>query len=199
MKKINKVSQLKLLEFLNRISLFKSLDAREREMVAKIPNLVVLIAKDEVFIRKDHFDSDFYIVLNGEANISVNGQNVAVATPGHFIGEVGFICNEARSATVTAKTDIIAMRITRDLFDLLPIRVRESIKQKIINGLVERVTTQNSKIIDLEERVDVLEHELYPEKFEQKEEYDPDDLQIDESATEQKERDSHILDIKPVE
>lgn len=193
MKRINKVSRLKLLEFLNRISLFKALEPGERELVSKIPNLVVLIEKGDVFIKKDQFDSDFYIVLNGDADISVNGQNVATATAGHFIGEVGFICNEARSATVTATSDIIAMRITRDLFDLLPIKVRESIKQRIINGLVSRVTSQNTRIIDLEEKVDTLEHELYPEKFEQEE------ASKDEAAKAEPGRRSHVLDIKPVD
>ena len=155
-----------------------------------------MIEQGDVFIKKDHFDSDFYIVLNGEADITVNSQRVAEASSGDFIGEVGFICNEARSATVTAKTDIIAMRITRDLFDLLPIKVRESIKQKIINGLVERVTSQNTRILDLEEKVDTLEHELHPEKFEQEQQADEADPEPQESSPG---RTSHVLDIKPAE
>ena len=162
MKKISKVSKLKVLEFLNRVSLFKALEPGERELISRIPNLIVLIEAETAFIKKDQFDSDFYIVLNGEADISVNGQYVTTATSGHFIGEVGFICNEARSATVVAKTDVIAMRITRDLFDKLPLGVRESIKQKIINGLVDRVANQNGRIINLEEQVEKLEKELYP-------------------------------------
>ena len=162
MKKIGKVSKLKVLEFLNRVSLFKSLEPGERELISRIPNLIVLIESETVFIKKDQFDSDFYIVLNGEADITVNGQHVTTASSGDFIGEVGFICNEARSATVSAKTDVIAMRITRDLFDRLPLGVRESIKQKIINGLVERISNQNNRIINLEEHVEKLEKELYP-------------------------------------
>lgn len=162
MKRINKVSRLKLLEILNRIPLFKSLEPSEREIVAGIPNLVVLIEAESVFIKKGQMDSDFYILLNGEADITLDGQYIATATPGQFIGEVGFICNEPRSATVTATQEIIAMRITRDLFDLFPLKVREGIKQKIINGLVERVTSQNSKIVDLEEQVEDLQEQLAP-------------------------------------
>lgn len=181
MKNIDKVSKLKLLEFLNRISLFKALEPAERKLIADIPNLVVLIEMDDVFIKKDHFDSDFYILLNGEADISVDGQHITTAKPGHFIGEVGFICNEPRSASVKANTDIIAMRITRDLFDLLPLKVRETVKQRIINGLVERVAKQNTKIIHLEEQVTELEEQLYPE------------------GKEEQSDSSHVLDIKPAE
>ena len=181
MKSVSKISKLKLLEFLNRISLFKSLAPKERELIADIPQLVVVIEDGDTFIKKGQFDSDFYIILNGEADISIDGQYVASAKPGHFIGEVGFICNEPRSATVTARSDIIAMRITRDLFDLLPIKVRESVKQKIINGLVERVAKQNTKIIDLEEQVVDLQEQLGPD-----EDSEP-------------ESEGHVLDIKPVD
>ena len=176
MKSVSKVSKLKLLEFLNRISLFKSLEPQERQLIANIPNLVVVIQGDDTFIKKGKYDSDFYILLNGEADISIDGQHITYAKPGDFIGEVGFICNEPRSASVTALTDIIAMRITRDLFDLLPIKVRESIKQKIINGLVVRVAKQNSKIISLEEEVTDLQLQLDPNQ----------------------EGEGHVLDIKPV-
>ena len=177
MKSVSKVSKLKLLEFLNRLTLFKSLEPQERKLIADIPNLIVVITAGDTFIRKGHFDSDFFILLNGEASITIDGQHIADASQGHFIGEVGFICNEPRSATVTANTDIIAMRITRDLFDLLPIKVRESIKQKIINGLVERVSKQNGKIIELEEQVDDLQAQLEPEP----------------------ESEGHVLDIKPID
>lgn len=190
MKKISNISKLKLLEFLNRIPLFKNLDANERKTVSNIPDLVVMIEKGNVFIKQNHLDSDFYILLNGEAEVTVDKQFIAKTTAGNFIGEVGFICNEPRSATVTAKTDIIALRVTRDLFDMLPLKVRESIKQKIINGLVDRVSKQNVKIIKLVEQVDVLELKLDPQRDSNK--------QAASGNTENKQDDgiAHVLNIK---
>lgn len=153
MKRINKVSKLKLVEFLNRIPLFTGLSAIERNDIANLPNLVVLIDKNEVFIKKDQQDSSFFILLNGEVTVSMNKKKVAVVGPGQFIGEVGFMCNEPRSATVTANDEVIALRINKELFDKLPIKLREGIKNKIIAGLVDRVVVQNNKIVDLEEKV----------------------------------------------
>lgn len=154
MKYINKISKLKLLEFLNRINLFKSLTPKDREAIASLPNLVALIEKDSTFIKKNEYDSSFYIILNGEVMV-MNGEKViATVGDGHFVGEVGFICNEPRSATVKAKVDVIALKITKELFDLLPIKVREGIKEKIIAGLVTRVATQNTKISTLENELE---------------------------------------------
>lgn len=184
MKKINNISKLKLLEFLNRIPLFKSLEPHDRQTVANIPNIVVLIEQGNMFIKQGQLDSDFYIILNGEAEITVDKQFIATTTSGNFIGEVGFICNEARSASVKAITEIIALRVTRDLFDVLPLRVKESIKQKIINGLVTRVSKQNGKIISLEEQVDSLELQLNPDR----------DKKPEETSTNNDSK--HVLNIK---
>lgn len=157
MKRISNVSKLKLLEFLNRVDLFKALSPRDRNEIAHLPNLVVMIEKDEVFIKRGEYDSSFYILLSGEASVTVKNNHIANVGPGHFIGEVGFICNEPRSATVTSLSEIIGLRITKDLFDKLPVKVRIGIESKIIAGLVERVTEQNKKIVDLEDKVAIYE------------------------------------------
>lgn len=153
MKRINNVSKLKLIEFLNRVPLFKGLSPRERDEVAALPRLVVLLERNETFIKRGDYDSSFYILLNGEAEVTIQKKHVATVSPGHFIGEVGFMCNEPRSATVTSVSEIIALRITKELFDKLPIKVREGIKNKIISGLVDRVVNQNTRIVDLEDQV----------------------------------------------
>mgnify|MGYP000026182042 CR=1 FL=1 len=185
MKRINSVSRLKLLEFLNRVPLFKGLNPREREEVASMPKLVVLLERDEVFIKKGEYDSSFYILLNGEAEVTIQQKHVATVTPGHFIGEVGFICNEPRSASVRSISEVIALRITKEVFDKLPIKVREGIKNKIISGLVQRVVSQNEKIVDLEEKIAEYEPEQSNEEAEAEQEDNVEDL-----------RTPHPIDVK---
>jgi len=178
LKRINKVSKLKLLEFLNRVPLFKGLTPREREEIAGLPRLVVLLEHGEVFIKKGEYDSSFYIILNGDAEVTIQNRHIADISPGHFIGEVGFMCQEPRSATVTALTELIALRITKELFDKLPIKVREGIKNKIISGLVARIDCQNTKIVDLEEKIAEYEPEETDEEPDQEQGDDADNLRI---------------------
>jgi CRP-like cAMP-binding protein len=159
MKRIKNISQLKLLEILNRISIFKSLQPTDRSELASMPHLVVFIEKEVTFISKGDYGSTFFILLNGEVNVSTSKKHIATVGPGHFIGEVGFICNETRSASVTTKTDVIAMRISSELFEQLPIRVREIIKNKIITGMANRITKQNNRIVELEEKTDAIKVE----------------------------------------
>ena len=185
MKRINKVSKLKLVEFLNRIPLFSGLSGSERNDIANLPNLVVLIDKDEVFIKKGEQDSSFFILLNGEVTVTMDQKPVATVGPGHFIGEVGFMCQEPRSATVKASSEVIALRITKELFDKLPIKVREGIKNKIISGLVDRIVAQNVKIVDLEEKIAEYEPEQSNEEAEAEQEDNVEDL-----------RTPHPIDVK---
>jgi CRP/FNR family cyclic AMP-dependent transcriptional regulator len=159
MKRIKNISQLKLLEILNRIPIFKSLQPTDRSELASMPNLVVFIEKDVTFINRNEHGSTFFILLNGEVNVSTSKKHIATVGPGDFIGEVGFICNETRSASVTTINDVIAMRITSELFEQLPIKVREIIKNKIITGMANRITKQNNKIIELEEKTNVIKVE----------------------------------------
>ncbi|MDC2891136.1 hypothetical protein [Psychrosphaera algicola] len=77
MKRINNVSKLKLVEFLNRVDLFKALSPRERNEIANLPNLVVMIEQNEIFIRRGEHDSSFYILLSGDVSVTINKKHVA--------------------------------------------------------------------------------------------------------------------------
>jgi CRP-like cAMP-binding protein len=77
-----------------------------------------------------------------------SGEELTHVSAGDFVGETGFIGNNARSASVIAETDIIALKFTRKTFKVLPIRVREIIKDHIIEGLVLRVEELNLKVVE---------------------------------------------------
>jgi len=149
MKIITNTSKLKLLEILNRIELFDALEASQRNLLADIPDLIVFIEAKSTFIKAGELDTTFYILLNGTATILDNKSHITDVNAGDFIGEVGFICNEKRSATVTAKTDILSMRISQEIFISLPMAIRERIKDKIIKGLTKRIKSQNQLLISL--------------------------------------------------
>lgn len=152
----NHVSQLKLMEILNRLRLFKSLSPIERELISETPNLLYIIPKNEVFITYAQQDDSFYILLNGSAKVTRHKKVISKLFPGDFIGEVGFICNEPRSASVTACSTVLVMKINRDIFLKLPSSIRERVKDKIILGLVERINKQSNKISQYESILTII-------------------------------------------
>ena len=98
--------------------------------------------------------------MAGKAEVSHRAHKIGELVPGQFIGEVGFICKEPRSATVTASTDIALMLINAEDFRRLPSRIRESIKDRIISGLVERVSGMNDNIIRYDDEIDELKEKI---------------------------------------
>ncbi len=142
-------NKLKLLEIFNRIPLFKSLVQREREQVLNAGCTIESAPAGKSFIIEGTHSPVFYVVLSGSALVQHNGYQVGTIEPGQFIGEVGFICSEARTATVIARNDMLLLKINRQNFQSLPIKIRESIKDKVIEGLVDRTSMQNRQIAKL--------------------------------------------------
>ena len=144
------MSKLKLIEIMARIPVFKTLTPGERSQVLDTGAKFLSICPDNSFIIEGSQGPSFYIILSGQATVRQDGHNVATLTSGQFIGEVGFICNEPRTATVVSLTEMLVLKINRDCFRQLPIKIREDVKDRVISGLVGRVTRQNKHIIALQ-------------------------------------------------
>jgi len=160
------MNKIKLMEILARIPLFKNLSPAERDVVQNMVRNIKRYPQGKVFIKEGAHEPFFYIILAGKADVSTRGHKIGELISGQFIGEVGFICSEPRSATVSAGTDIALMLINSEDFRRLPARIRESIKDRIISGLVERVSGMNNntiryedEIVELKEKVDEYEND----------------------------------------
>jgi CRP/FNR family cyclic AMP-dependent transcriptional regulator len=87
--------------------------------------------------------ADVFVVLSGEAEISVEGQNgerqvLGVLGRAGAFGEMSSLTGELRSATVTAKSDVEALVITDATFDRLRER-RPQIAVALVRVLAKRL------------------------------------------------------------
>lgn len=153
------VSKLKLLEIANRVPLFKALSVYEKEQIISMKDIVNIIKKGTKFIIFGEQDDKFYILLSGTASVIKKDREIAEIQGGQFVGEVGFICGDPRTASIIAKTDLITFCIDREKFSHLPIRLRDKIKDRVINGLVDRVEHMNDEIEQLTRSVEAFDTE----------------------------------------
>ncbi|HEY3240894.1 MAG TPA: cyclic nucleotide-binding domain-containing protein [Acidimicrobiia bacterium] len=91
------------LEHLARVPLFSACNKMELKNLAKRTNDIKVDA-GQVIIREHQGAYEFFIVFDGQAEVTREGKRVAVIGPGDFFGELALLDRGLRNATVTALT-----------------------------------------------------------------------------------------------
>ena len=99
-----------LVETLSRLSLFADLPYPQVEALAHTFTEEVF-AEGQRVIREGMTGSGFYVILDGEANVVISGQERARLTRGDFFGEISILTDELPTADVTATTMLRCLTI----------------------------------------------------------------------------------------
>lgn len=142
-----KISDLKLLELLNRIPFFKHFSTNERTAFFASSLTFLQCRKGEDIIREGTNLTDFFILLSGSATVFINhGKDpVAKVSAGYFIGEGAFVMNRPRTATVRTDTETFVIKLDQAALKRFPASIREKLKDQIINGMAMRLTDMNTR------------------------------------------------------
>jgi CRP/FNR family transcriptional regulator, cyclic AMP receptor protein len=88
---------------LARLSLFADLTRPQLEVLAHSFDEEVFAAGQRV-IRQDVSGGGFYVILDGEAQVIIDGKERARLTRGDFFGEISLLTDDAPTADVVATT-----------------------------------------------------------------------------------------------
>ncbi|MBB1292848.1 MAG: CRP/FNR family cyclic AMP-dependent transcriptional regulator [Pseudoalteromonas rhizosphaerae] len=141
MKLIEHIPLIKQMEILNRLSFFREFSLNERQVLLESFSHLYLINKDRFVFKQFDNDKQLYIVLSGAIVVFKHSHLMDLGTiePGEFIGEGAFINNREHSTSARAKSDTIVLAITSEALIRLPNVIREKIKDRIIEGMSERI------------------------------------------------------------
>jgi len=104
------------LDRLAAIPLFAEADRRQLERVASLCT-EVRVPSGRTLCREGEPGQEFFVVEEGEATVTVGGSDVATLRAGDFFGELALLDGEARTATVTATTDMQLIVLTAGEFN----------------------------------------------------------------------------------
>jgi CRP/FNR family transcriptional regulator, cyclic AMP receptor protein len=90
-----------------------------------------------VLAREGDFGSEFFVIDAGTAEVTRGGETIAELGAGDFFGEMALLEKDRRTATVTAKTPMSLIVMTRSNFRMLN-RVQPEVHATVAKAIAER-------------------------------------------------------------
>jgi CRP-like cAMP-binding protein len=130
-------SQDTKVEALKRAPLFADLSKEDLGELAKRTDDLDFTA-GKVLCKEGESGGEFYVIMDGEAEVTRRGKPVATLGEGEFFGEVSLVQDVPRNATVTASTPLRCFVLTRGRF-LHLLDDQPGFDRKIMHALAKRL------------------------------------------------------------
>ncbi len=118
------------------VPLFAGLTKKERQQVAQHADVVDL-PQGYHLVDEGAFAHEFFVLLDGNVEVTQDGKHLADLGPGDFFGEVALVEHDRRTASVVASTPITAIVMHQRDFDMMQ-RELPHVAEKIHAAMHER-------------------------------------------------------------
>ena len=128
------------IDLIRKVPLFSRLSKSELRDLAMLADEIDLRDGKEM-TRQGAAGREFFVLLEGTADVRKNGRKINTLGPGDFFGEIALVSREPRTATVTAtspvRTLVITDRSFRRLLDDSP-----QVKTKVMEAMAKRLAPE---------------------------------------------------------
>jgi CRP-like cAMP-binding protein len=119
------------------VPLFSLLSKGELRRIAKLADEVDL-REGKVLTKEGTRGREFFVLLEGSADVRSNTRLLPALGPGDFFGEIALVTDVPRTATVTTTSPVRALVITDRAFREL-LRVSPEIQGKVLEAVAQRL------------------------------------------------------------
>ena len=127
---------MEAVELLKRVPLFSDLEGKELRKIASSMKPRTFSAGQQIAVEGES-GVGFFVIEDGQAKVTVHGDEVRMLGPGDYFGEVALITHGARTATVTADTELKTYGMT--FWDFRPlVEDTPGIAWKLLQGAVKQ-------------------------------------------------------------
>jgi CRP/FNR family cyclic AMP-dependent transcriptional regulator len=125
------------IDVLQRVPLFAGLERKELESIAASMRERTFPAGDTV-TQEGAGGAGFFVVENGEADVTVHGEPRGSIGPGDYFGEIALLTGSERTATIVAKSDLHCYGMTP--WDFRPlVESNPEIAWKLLQSMAEKL------------------------------------------------------------
>jgi len=125
------------IELIKKVPLFSKVSKKGLGEVAQIADELDL-PKGKVMAVEGDRGREFFVLLEGEADVTKGDQSINTIHAGDFFGEIALVTKMPRTATVTATTDVRVLVITERDFSTL-VKHSDEVSRAVAEALAERM------------------------------------------------------------
>lgn len=145
-------------ELLQKIPLFAKIEPAKLKLLAFTSERLTYEPGQDL-CRQGEMGDAAYLIMEGEADILVDGPNgaikVAKAGRNEIVGEIAILCDVPRTATITATSKLETLRITKDLFFRL-VKEFPEMAVEIMRELASRLERTNGQLAEANRKLQEL-------------------------------------------
>ena len=128
-------------EALGRTPLFEGLSKKELATLAAATDDLKVEA-GTILCREGRTGHEFFVIVDGEADVTKGGKRLATRSGGDFVGEIALLTTKKRTATVTATTPLRCFVLTQSAFQRV-LEENPSVQIKVLKALAERIAADD--------------------------------------------------------
>ena len=127
-------------ELIRRVPLFSRCSSRQLQEIASRVDEVDLPPGKEL-IREGERGREFFILVDGTADVRKKGRKVDTVGDGDFVGEIALVSRVPRTATVVTTSDVHALVLTGQQFASV-LRDSPDIQTRVMEALADRLAPE---------------------------------------------------------
>jgi len=131
-------------EALKRAPLFEGLSRKQLGELARVTEDVDFRA-GKVLCREGQRGQEFFLIMDGEVEVTRGGKKLATRGRGEFFGEIALVEDVPRTATVTATTPLRFFVLTRRSF-LRLLDEQPRVERKVMRALARRLVSISDEL-----------------------------------------------------
>jgi eukaryotic-like serine/threonine-protein kinase len=137
-----------LVDGLKKFEMFSLFSDREIQMVADVGEFITCPAGEHI-IRENDSDSNFFVLLEGEAQVVKRSRILSNFLPGTCFGEIGAFARQRHLAAVVAETDCKLLQINALLFKELDPELQLKMLHIVVRNLSSLVIALDRHIMQM--------------------------------------------------
>lgn len=134
-----------VIDDLKRVPLFQGMTERAIEAVAVLATELA-VADGQAIVAEGEPGDAFYLLVEGQVDVTRRGQPIRRLGAGDFIGEIALVDGRARTATATAVGPVRTLVVLRDAFVELMDR-HPAVRLGILMALADRIRSDGDEPI----------------------------------------------------